>query len=66
MIVELLKQAIEKSGISRYQISRDTGVDQAVLCRMMKKSGTCGIKTADTLCRYLGLVLVKRRNRKAR
>ena len=52
--MENIAKAIEKSGKSRYQISNDTGIDNAVLCRIVSGGG-CSIKTADILCKYLGL-----------
>ncbi len=57
--MEAIAKAIEKSGKSRYQIARDTGIDQAVLCRIATGSGTgsCSTKTADILCKYFGLEL---------
>lgn len=60
MIMEILRQAIEKSGKSRYRIHKDTGTDQAVLCKIMA-GGTCSMETADELCKYLGLELRPRR-----
>lgn len=65
--MEAIAKAIEKSGKSRYQISKDTGIDQAVLCRIATGSGTgsCSTKTADILCKYLGLEL-KPKKEKAR
>jgi len=69
MIIENLAKAIKRSGKSRYRISKETGIDQAVLCRIAKGSGgrfSCGTKTVDKLCEYLGLELVpKKRKRKA-
>jgi hypothetical protein len=56
MILENIAKAIEKSGKSRYQISKDTGIDQAVLCRIVN-GGSCNIETADILCKYFGLEL---------
>ena len=56
MILENIAKAIEKSGKSRYQISKDTGIDNAVLCRIVS-GGSCSIETADILCKYLGLEL---------
>jgi len=65
MIIENIAKAVKKSGKSRYQISKDTGIDQAVLCRIVKKGGRCGIDTADVLCKYLGLELKpKKRSKK--
>ena len=63
MIFEQIIKAIEKSGKSRYQIWKDTGIDQAVLCRLMQ-GGSCTVKTADILCHYLGLELKPKKSRK--
>ncbi|MHC4068423.1 MAG: helix-turn-helix domain-containing protein [Planctomycetota bacterium] len=57
-----IAKAINKSGKSRYQISKDTGIDNAVLCRIVK-GGSCSIETADILCKYLGLELVSRKKK---
>ena len=67
MILEAIAKAIKESGKSRYQISKDTGIDNAVLCRITTGSGTgsCSTKTADILCKYLGLEL-KPKKKKAR
>ncbi|MHC4519042.1 MAG: helix-turn-helix domain-containing protein [Planctomycetota bacterium] len=54
--MDTIRQAIEKSGQSRYRIHKETGIDQAVLCKIMA-GGTCSMDTADTLCEYLGLEL---------
>lgn len=56
MIMESIREAIEKSGQSRYRISQETGVVQAILCKIMA-GGTCSMGTADQLCEYLGLKL---------
>lgn len=64
MIMDTIREAIEKSGQSRYRISLETGVAQAILCKIMA-GGTCSMDTADTLCEYLGLKL-KPEGRKAR
>ena len=68
MILEAIAKAIEKSGKSRYQIAKETGIDQAVLCRIAIGSGTgsCSTKTADILCEYLGLELVQKKSKKKR
>ena len=69
MILEELAKAIKESGKTRYQISKDTGVDNAVLCRIVTGSGkrsSCSLKTADVLCKYLGLELTPKKKRKAK
>ena len=58
MIIEALRKEIEKSGLSRYRISQDTGVDQATLCRLMQGK-TITVETADILLKYFGLAITK-------
>jgi len=65
MIIENLAKAMKHSGKSRYQISKETHIDQAVLCRIIN-GGSCSTKTVDKLCKYLGLELTpKKHKRKA-
>jgi len=67
--LEKIAEAIKRSGKTRYQIAKDTGIDNAVLCRIVTGSGTgrCSTKTADKLCKYLGLELApKKTKRKGR
>jgi hypothetical protein len=64
MIARSIAQAIEKSGKTRYQISKETGIDQAILCRIVNEE-RCSMATADLLCEYLGLEL-KPKGRKRR
>ena len=64
MILKHIAKAIKESGKSRYQISKDTGIDAAALSRLMKGTKGCiSIEKADVLCKYLGLEL-KPRGRK--
>lgn len=69
MILQSIAKAMKKTGKTRYQISKETGVDEAILCRIAtgSGSGSCSTKTADKLCKYLELELVpKKRKRKSR
>ena len=68
MIIENIAIAIKKSGKSRYQIAKDTRIDEAVLCRITIGSGTgsCSTKTADILCKYLGLELTAKKPKSKR
>jgi len=54
MIIEIIRQKIKTCRKSRYQISKDTGIDQAALCRIMQ-GGSCKVETADTLFEYFGI-----------
>ncbi len=55
---EQVRQAIDTCGKTRYQISQDTGIDQATLCRFMGDKGGLSIPVLDTLGEYLGLRIV--------
>jgi len=63
MIIEKIAKVIEKSGHSRYEIWKATGIDQSVLHRIVH-GGSCSIETADKLCEYLGLELVQKKRKK--
>jgi len=54
MIIEAIRKQIKKSRVSRYQISKDTGIDEATLCRIMQ-GGSCKVETADELLKYFRL-----------
>ena len=63
--MEKLAEAIKKSGKSRYQIHKDTRIDQSVLHKIVNGGG-CSIETADKLCEYLGFELVAKKKSKAK
>ncbi len=65
-VLEQLARAIEGSGVTRYRISKDTGVNQSVLLRIVKGTGGCNLETLDTLCDYLGLELTCRKLKRKR
>ena len=50
-----LRRAIERSGKTRYRISKDTGISEVVLCRFVQGQRGMGLKTIDVLWEYLGL-----------
>jgi hypothetical protein len=64
MITELLQNAIRESGVSRYAISKRTGVDQAQLCRFMQgQPGGLSFESVDKVLDCLALeVEIKPRN----
>jgi hypothetical protein len=62
-LTEQIRQAIDTCGKTRYQISQDTGIDQATLCRFMGHKGGLSNPILDTLGEYLDLEI---RQRKAR
>lgn len=60
---EQVRQAIDTCGKTRYQISKDTGIDQATLCRFMGGKGGLSIPVLDTLGEYLKLEIKQRKAR---
>jgi hypothetical protein len=63
MIIETIREYIRTCGKSRYRISKDTGIDEAALCRIIQ-GGSCKAETADILLNYFGLELVAKKNKK--
>jgi transcriptional regulator with XRE-family HTH domain len=57
-MTESLKTSIRESGLTRYRIAKDTGVDEAALMRFMRGETSIRLDKADRLAAYLGLRLV--------
>jgi transcriptional regulator with XRE-family HTH domain len=57
-MTDALKAAIDESGLSRYEISKATGVLQTSLSRFMRGETSLRLDKADVLAEYLGLRLV--------
>jgi len=66
MILETIRQKIKKSGKTRYQIAKESGVSESQLCKVMQGK-TIYCETADMLLRYFEMELVpKKRPKKQR
>ncbi|MCE9548278.1 MAG: helix-turn-helix domain-containing protein [Planctomycetia bacterium] len=61
-VSDQVRAAIEGCGLTRYEISKQTGIDQSALTRFM--SGERGLSTTvlDTLGELLGLDIVIRKS----
>lgn len=57
-LTEQLKRAIRTSGLTRYAISKATGIDQGQLSKFMKGETTLGIAKAEQLADFLGLEIM--------
>lgn len=56
-LTDQLRAIIEGSGVSRYEISRQTGIDQATLCRFLRRQAGVSAKVLDRLGVFFGLEL---------
>jgi len=63
MLIEEIRRRIGTCGKSRYQISKETGIEQAVLCRIMQ-GASCKVETADILLDYFGLTIAEKKTGK--
>lgn len=59
-LLEQIRKAIEDCGQSRYAISKATGIDQAVLSRLMNGQGAMGFDTLERLTDFLELEIIVR------
>ena len=65
MIIETIRKEIKTCGKSRYKISMESGVDQAVLCKVMQ-GGDLKTPTADILLDYFGFEIRRKKTKKSR
>lgn len=62
-----LRQAVENSDKTRYQISKETGIDQSILSRFVNQGAGVSMDSIDKLCECLGLWLIsEKRPRKGK
>lgn len=56
--LDVVRAEIERRGISRYRIWKDTKISQSALARFWKPEGTIGTASLCVLLDYLGIQLV--------
>ncbi len=61
-----LRQAIDDSGLTRYRIAQETGIDESHLAKFYNGHRKLSMNSVDILCEYLELRLVKGRERKGK
>ncbi|MGE0537939.1 MAG: helix-turn-helix domain-containing protein [Pirellulales bacterium] len=54
---EELREAVRNASVSRYQISKATGISEANLSRLVHGTGGLRLETLDKLIDYLGMEL---------
>jgi transcriptional regulator with XRE-family HTH domain len=58
-----LKRAIRESGMSRYALSKATGVDQGTLSKFLSGQRSISLDSVDKLVDVLGLTLTAQKKR---
>lgn len=58
---EQLREAIVKADVSRYEISKETGVDQAALSKFVLGRRGISVEAMDAIGLYLGLSITTSR-----
>jgi transcriptional regulator with XRE-family HTH domain len=61
---EQIKAAIEASGMTRYQISKESGIAQSQLSRLMNDKQGMRVETLEQLADFLGLEIIVRKKRR--
>lgn len=59
-MMDIIRKEIANSDKTRYRISKDTGIQQAVLCRVLQ-GGSLKAESAENLLRYFGYSIKKER-----
>lgn len=61
-----LRQAIADSGMSRYRIAQDTGIDESALAKFFNGQRGLSLASLDALVEYLDLEVVPKQSKKTR
>ncbi|MDA1326292.1 MAG: helix-turn-helix transcriptional regulator [Proteobacteria bacterium] len=54
-LTDQIRQAIDDSGLTRYRIAQDTGIDESALAKFYNRKRGLSLDNLDELCGYLGL-----------
>ncbi len=61
-----IRMAVENSGVTRYRISKLTGIDAAVLCRFVQGQVGLSMDSLDKLAECIGLHVISDRKPSAK
>jgi transcriptional regulator with XRE-family HTH domain len=53
-----IRRAIDESGLTRYRIAQDTGIDESALSKFYNGTRGLTLDNLDALCEYLQLRIV--------
>jgi hypothetical protein len=59
-VSEQLREAVQQCGMTRYAISKETGIAPSVLSRFVASGRGLRSENFDRLCAFLGMVLVNK------
>jgi transcriptional regulator with XRE-family HTH domain len=62
-ISDQVRVEMDRSGLSRYRIAKDTGIDESRLTGFYHGFRRLSVDKLDTLCEYLDLEIRKRKGR---
>jgi transcriptional regulator with XRE-family HTH domain len=66
-LTDQIRQAIDDSGITRYRIAQDTGIDESTLAKFYNGKRGLSLENLDLLCSYLDLrIVVDRQTKKGK
>ncbi len=65
-MTDQVRQAIDDSGLTRYRIAQDTGIDESTLAKFYHGTRGLSLENLDLLCEHLGLRVVMDRKPKAK
>ena len=63
-MTDQVRQAIDNSGLTRYRIAQDTGIDESTLAKFYHGTRGLSLNNLDLLCAYLGMRIVMDRKPK--
>lgn len=63
-VLDEIRKAIEASGLTRYQIAKDTGIAQSQLSRLVNGERGLSVEAIERIAHYLDLEIVIRPRRR--
>ncbi len=60
-LTDQIRQAIDDSGLTRYQIAKETGIDESALAKFYNGHRGLSMEALNALGEYLELTIVSRR-----
>jgi transcriptional regulator with XRE-family HTH domain len=63
-LTDQIREAIEQSGVSRYRIAQETGIDQSTISKFMLGHRGLSMEALDAIADELGLEVVVKSSRK--